>query len=143
MKRLLTILMVLMLLFVNVGCGEKGRLQEDNDTNIQQETKDKEKNLYDPADDIKPIAVGTVTISISCVTLLNHLQTPYQKAERSFLLYPWNYMKMIQRTRCLNVSAGKRTSKLMESGTQIVHILLRLAAFLNLRQDLCPRGFLQ
>ena len=57
MKRLLTILMVLMLLFVNVGCGEKGRLQEDNDTNIQQETKDKEKNLYDPADDIKPIAV--------------------------------------------------------------------------------------
>ena len=73
MKRLLTILMVLMLLFVNVGCGEKGRLQEDNDTNIQQETKDKEKNLYDPADDIKPIAVGTVTISISCVTLLNHL----------------------------------------------------------------------
>ena len=42
MKRLLTILMVLMLLFVNVGCGEKGRLQEDNDTNIQQETKDKE-----------------------------------------------------------------------------------------------------
>lgn len=46
MKRLLTILMVLMLLFVNVGCGEKGRLQEDNDTNIQQETKDKEKNLY-------------------------------------------------------------------------------------------------
>lgn len=73
MKRLLTILMVLMLLFVNVGCGEKGRLQEDNDTNIQQETKDKEKNLYDPADDIKPIAVGTVTISISCVTLLKHL----------------------------------------------------------------------
>lgn len=149
MKRLLTILMVLMLLFVNVGCGEKGRLQEDNDTNIQQETKDKEKNLYDPTDDIKPIAVGTVTISISCVTLLNHLDVyegdanAIPKAERSFLLYPWNYMKMIQRTRCLNVSAGKRTSKLMESGTQIVHILLRLAAFLNLRQDLCPRGFLQ
>lgn len=53
--------------------GVRTRVQEDNDTNIQQETKDKEKNLYDPADDIKPIAVGTVTISISCVTLLNHL----------------------------------------------------------------------
>ena len=74
--------MVLMLLFVNVGCGEKGRLQEDNDTNIQQETKDKEKNLYDPADDIKPIAVGTVTAwifmadTIGAMTAMEHLPNP-------------------------------------------------------------------
>ena len=73
MKRLSAILMVLMLLFVSVGCGAKESLQEGNDTNVQQETKDKEKNLYDPADDIEPIAVGKVTISISCVTLLDHL----------------------------------------------------------------------
>ena len=72
-KQMAAILLLLAMLFAGAGCGKQETLPAGNDADVQQEQPVEAQPAHDPADDIQPIAVGTVTISISCVTLLNYL----------------------------------------------------------------------
>lgn len=72
-KQMAAILLLLAMLFVGAGCGKREEPPVGNDIDVQQEQQMEAQPAHDPADDIQPIVTGTVTLSVSCAALLDHL----------------------------------------------------------------------